>query len=79
MRSLLAIILLTSSLSYAQQASAPTASAPTASAPVGKPCSEMTKDATRIERSRCVPDTKCSNLSKDATRIEIARCEKSKK
>jgi len=49
---------------------------PAASAPVGKPCSTLTKDATRIERARCVQDTKCANLTADATRIERARCER---
>lgn len=69
MKQLIAILFLASSSSFAQQASTP----------VGKLCSEMTVDSTRIERARCVQDDKCANLSKDATRVERARCEKKKK
>jgi hypothetical protein len=39
----------------------------------------MTKDATRIERKRCIPDDKCTNMTPDTTRIERKRCEKLKK
>jgi hypothetical protein len=73
MKHLFALTLFACSAVYAQQADVP------ASAPVGKPCSEMTKDATRIERKRCIPDDKCTNMTPDATRIERKRCEKLKK
>jgi len=46
--------------------------------PKGKPCSEMTAESTRLERSRCIKDTSdpCANLTADATDRTKWRCAK---
>jgi len=54
------------------------AQTPTTPDPKGKPCSEMTEDATKLEKSRCIKDTSdpCANLTVDATDRSKLRCAK---
>jgi hypothetical protein len=46
--------------------------------PKGKPCSEMTADSTKLEKSRCIKDTSdpCDYLTVDATDRSKLRCAK---